>query len=143
MEPQDDGRGGRRRQARARSLMAAASLLGLSLGVGVAHAAETGAPAADASDQIKHAGASDAAASGRGHFIKMQAGAAASDSSQIKGESPPAEGSANYEKWRDSQAADRSSHTIKMDSSQMKMDSDQMKGDSTDAASHQVKIKNQ
>jgi hypothetical protein len=154
MEPQDDGRAARRGSARARSLMAAASLLGLSLGVGVAHAAETGAPAADASDQIKHKGAADEASRTSGHYIKVQADQIKQDSSQIKGESTPADASAHYEKWRadravsdqikgEGPAADRTSHHIKMDASQMKMDSSQMKGESTDAASHQVKLKGQ
>lgn len=142
MEPQDDGKAGR--SARARSLMAAASLLGLSLGVGVAHAAESGAPAADASDQIKHAGASDDVAGGpRGNYIKIPINHGAAAASQIKGETAPADGSANFEKSHGGQAADRSSHYIKMDSSQMKMDSNQMKSESTDSASHQVKIKSQ
>jgi len=136
MEPQDDGRTARRGSARARSLMAAASLLGLSLGVGVAHAADTGAPAADASDQIKHKGAADEASRTSGHYIKVQADPAKSDSSQIKGESTPADATAHYEKWRADRAADQASHHIKMDSSQIK-------GESTDAASHQIKLKGQ
>lgn len=141
MEPQHDGRGERKSLARARSLMAAASLLGLSLGVGVAHAADTGAPAADASNQIKHKGAADEASRTSGHFIKATADLASRGSSQIKGDSTPADRSAHYEKWRDNrtaagQAEDRSSHYIKMGSSQMK-------GDSTDSASHQIKLKSQ
>jgi hypothetical protein len=121
--------------------MAAASLLGLSLGVGVAHAADTGVPAADASDQIKHKGAADEAPRISGHFSKVTADLASRGSIQIKGDSTPADRSAHYEKRRNNrpatgQAEDQSSHYIKMDSSQMKRDS-------TGSASHQIKLKGQ
>jgi hypothetical protein len=117
----DGGRGLRPGSARARSLMAAASLLGLSLGVGVANAAEGGA----AADQIEHPGAIGEAAASGGHSIKM-------DLSQTKRGSADA----HHIKWTSDQikGENRSAHTVKMDSSQVK-------GESTDAASHQVKLK--
>ena len=129
MATQDNG-GAPRGSARARSLMAAASLLGLSLGVGIAHAAESSAPAAAATDPAGTP--ADAARSG-GHYIKM-------DSSQIKGDSQPVDSSAHFEKWRNNKAPsdqikgeDKSSHVIKLDSNQIK-------GAATDSASHQIKL---
>ncbi|MEO5641576.1 MAG: hypothetical protein ABIQ98_07410 [Sphingomicrobium sp.] len=138
MANHDDGRGPRPGSARARSLMAAASLLGLSLGVSVANAAEDGAVADVVKPPVGEATASD------GNFIKL-------DSSQIKGES--ADAPANHIKWNSIQlkrssadahhikltsdqikGADRSAHTIKMDSSQIK-------GESTDGVAHQIKLK--
>lgn len=138
MANNDDGRGLRPASARARSLMAAASLLGLSLGVGVANAAEGGSAADTVKPLIGETAARD------GHTIKM-------DSSQIKGEARSAHNikvtsfgnkgdsaDAHHIKWTSDQikGEDRSAHTIKIHSGDIDPKS-------LDGATHQIKLKGQ